>query len=109
MDMTNWVIQPPNVSSQAAGRADAGQRRAAYRPVWLSAGLGVTSYKRNQEGLKNSHDQHASYDRCNSKRQRVRLQEHETAKKSWDRSKDSDPMCGYFLSARLAIDRAPRT
>src|ERR1700682_6853165 len=59
--------------------------------------------------MKNSHHEHAPYDRGNSERQRCRLQKHETAQEGRDRRKDGDPMGGYLLPARLTIDRTPRT
>ena len=72
-------------------------------------GLGVTSHERNEKGMKDSHHEHASYDCCNSERQRCRLQKYVTAQEGRDRRKDGDPMRGYLLTARLTIDRTPRT
>src|SRR6202171_4470048 len=77
--------------------------------MYNANGLGVTSHERNEKGMKNSHHEHAPYDRGNSERQRCRLQKHETAQERGDRRKDGDPMGGYLLPARLTFDRTPRT
>src|SRR6202171_373992 len=77
--------------------------------MYNANGLGVTSHERNEKGMKDSHHEHAPYDRGNAERQRCRLQEYETAQEGRDRRKDGDPMGGYFLTARLTIDRTPRT